>query len=462
MTALFTSPQHRPATLRRLLAGETAGLLAGSATQTTLAWWIAYAGGAADLARYGMAMAVCALVAMPLLSPLGDRWPKPRVVRWARGLLVVETLALALLAGAGVYDWPLLCGFGALSAVANAALLPAQASLLPELVRAARLPEAIRLRRGCQAAGGVLGPAVSGLLLATQGIAAAMGAALLLTLLAAGAAWPMASPRAMPRAVPATAWMEDLRAGLRAKWRVPVDRGWTLAGALMMVFFLPATGLLLPLRLQALGLPGGWLGACGAALSAGVMAGIAGLAPWFIGRLGRARAMGLAIGACGAAMAAVGLCSHPWALVAGFGAMGVCMSVTQLVGQTHRTLAVPERLRSRMAAAQLMLAHAAAALAPAVAGGLLTAWSVGAVYLWMAAGFLASGGLLLWVPDLRTFLRLDHAQVTNWYERQYPHAFPAPGWHAACLQPACSPLPLPARPGCAGRPTRSRACRAGR
>lgn len=423
MTSFLDSLRHHEPATRQLLIGETAGLLASASTQTALAWWIASSGGAADLARYGAATAVCALLALPLMSPLGDRVPKHRVIRWARAALLIEALVLAALAWLQIYSWPLLFLGGALSAVANAALLPAQASMLPELVSADRLPEAIRLRRGFQAVGGLVGPAVSGALLAMGSIAAAMTAALLMMLVAAGTSVRLDAPRVASTAAAPAGWLGDLRAGLRAKWGVPVDRWWTLTGALMMVSFLPATGLLLPLRLQALGLSGGWFGACGAALSVGVMAGVAGLAGALIRRLDRVRAMAAAIAVCGGAVGAVGLCDHPLALVALFALMGVCMSVTQLVGQTHRTLAIPEQFRSRMAAAQLTLAYLAAVAAPAAAGALLATWPVDVVYLWMAMGFLASGGLLLAIPELRPFLRLDHEQVKNWYGRRYPEAF---------------------------------------
>ena len=423
MTPFLNSLRHQPPALCKLLMGETAGLLAGASTQTTLAWWIAQSGGAADIARYGAAMAVCALVALPLMSPLGDRWPRHRVVSCARALLLIEGLALAAMAWMQVYDGPLLCLFGAGSAVCNAALLPAQASLLPVLVSPQRLPEAIRLRRGFQAVGGLVGPASSGALLAMHGVAVAMTGALLLMGIAACVAMRLDSPHPSSARAGSAGWLGDVRAGLRAKWGVPVDRWWTLTGALMMVFFLPAIGLLLPLRIQSLGLSSAWFGACSAALSVGVMAGVAGLAGALIKRLDRVRAMAVAIGACGCAVGAAGLCDHPLALVALFVLMGLCMSVTQLVGQTHRTLAIPEHFRSRMAAAQLTLAHLAASVAPAVAGALLTTWRVEVVYLWMAMGFLASGGLLLAIPDLRPFLRLDHERVRNWYGLQHPEAF---------------------------------------
>jgi hypothetical protein len=106
--------------------------------------------------------------------------------------------------------------------------------------------------------------------------------------------------------------------------------------------------------------------------------------------------------------------------------LGLCMSVTQLVGQTHRLLAMPEDFRARMTAAHLASAHLAAALAPALAGSLLAHWPVAAVYGFMSAGFLLSGLLLLAVPRLRPFLRLDHEQVKDWYGREHPEAFVRP------------------------------------
>jgi len=421
---LFTRILHRwPPQLYLLLVGEMTGLLAGAATQTALLWWIAREGGAADLTRYGLVVAACSMVALPIMSPLGDRWPKPSVVRWSRCLLLIEALALAVLACLDVYDGLALCLCGVLSAVCTAALLPAQTSMLPEFVAAERLPEAIRMRRGCQAAGGLLGPGLSGVLLGLQGVPAAMAAALVLGVVALVAAMRLGPTAARWAPTAPQGWLRDMRAGLRAKWGVGVDRWWTLAGALMMVFFLPATGLLLPLRLQSLGLSGAWLGACNAALSAGVLIGVAGLADALIRRQGRVRAIAIAIACCACAMGAAGLAGHPLALVACFALMGLCMSVTQLVGQTHRTLAVPEQFRSRMAAAQLTLAHLAASAAPAAAGALLAHWRVDAVYLCMAAGFLASGALLLAVPELGHFLRLDHEQVKDWYGRRYPKAF---------------------------------------
>lgn len=397
--------------------------MARASLQTGMAWWMVHAGGATHLAAYGAAVAFCSLMAIPLMSPIGDRWEKPRVIVCASLALVLESAVLAAMAWGDLYSWFVMTLCGCVSAIAHAALLPAQASLLPELVSAEQLPLAIRVRRGFQASGGLAGPSLSGVMIAGGGVPAAMGLALLLALGAAAGAWTLKGRPAMTRRAEQAGWFEEMRAGFRAKWEVRLDRWWTITGALMMVFFVPATGLLLPVRLQSLSLSGAWFGACGAALSFGVLAGIAGMAELLIRRCGRASAIGWAIGICGVAIAAVGLCQAAWALVVLFAIIGLCMSVTQLVGQTHRALAVPDAFRSRMAAAQLACAHLSAAVAPALAGALLVAWPVDEVYLFMALGFVVSGAMLCIVPDLGLFLRLDHGAAKGWYGRRYPAAF---------------------------------------
>lgn len=115
--------------LRRLLLSELFGLLAASGAQAGIAWWIASGGGAADLVRYGSGAAVMALLAAPLLSPWGDRVPKARLIRGARLVLVLDALALALLAQAGAYHLAWLCLCSLLSIAAGALLQPVEASI---------------------------------------------------------------------------------------------------------------------------------------------------------------------------------------------------------------------------------------------------------------------------------------------------------------------------------------------
>ncbi|WP_164962310.1 MFS transporter [Rubrivivax sp. JA1026] len=412
-----------PVPVRRLMLGELFGLLAAAAMHLALAWWISREGGADALARYGAVTALAALLATPLLSPAGDRWPKRRLIRLGKLVLVLDALAITLLCGAGVYDLRLICLCSLLSVAATALLWPAEASILPELVPADELPAAIRWRRGAQALGGLLGPGVGGVVLAAAGLPAAMLLNLLLFGVAALAAWNVGSTVRPAGAAPGRGWFDEMADGLRAKWQVRLDRWWTLVGALMMLCLLPATGLLLPLRIQGLGLSAAWFGACSGALSLGLLAGVAGLAPALIERVGRLRALAVATLACAAAIAGVGWGERAPLLVALFAVIGLALSVTQLVGQTHRMLAMPDDYRARMSAAHLAIAHLAAALAPALGGALLGVVAVPTVYLMLAAGFAFSGLLLMAVPGLAHFLRQDHEGARGWYGRHYPRAF---------------------------------------
>jgi MFS family permease len=405
------------------MLGELLGLLSTASMQMAVAWWIGREAGAGGLASYGALTGVAALIFTPLLSPAGDRWPKRTVIRLGRLMLVVDAVALATLCWTGTGDLTRLCLCGLWAAAACALLGPAESSILAELVAPELLPTAIRWRRAAQAAGGFVGPGLGGLAVAGLGLGAAMGLNLGLFTLAAGIAWRMALPIGVANPRVQRHWWAELADGLKAKWRVRLDRWWTLVGAVMMLSLLPATGLLLPLRIQVLGLSAAWFGACSAALSLGVLIGVLGLAPWMINRVGRVRALAVAILTCALAMAGVGLSDAAPVLVAMFALIGLCLSVTQLVGQTHRLLAMPAAYRARMTAAHLTVAHAVAAMAPAMAGGLLQEVAVAQAYVVLASSFAATGLLLLCVPELRHFLRQDHRDVEAWYGRQYPEAF---------------------------------------
>lgn len=398
-------------------------LLASTVGHGAALWWLARHGGVPGLTLYGALMAVLALISLPLLSPLGDRLCRCRLIAWGQALFVVEAVLLTGLAMTDGLSVPALCGCGAVATWANAIIQPARAGLLLDVVGAARLSAVIRVRRGAQALGTLGGPALGGLALALGDV----GLAFALQAVLAVAAWGFSCkvrPSATSTSTRSTEpWRVSLLAGLRAKWRVRVDRWWSLTGALMMVFFLPATGMLLPLRLQALGASPAWLGLCSSALSLGVLAGVLGLADRCMARLGRLRAMFVAIVACGVSLGGVGAVDQPAAVTLCFGVIGVCLSITQLMGQTHRSLAVPEDFRARMASAQLTLSQLAAVLSPLLCGALLRQWSVEWVYGLMSAGFLLSGLALLRVPDLRSFLAASPTEAVGWYERRYPEAF---------------------------------------
>jgi len=407
-----------------LLASDALTLLALMVGQVALPWWIASAGGAHDLALYSVVTSAFAVVAMPCLSPLGDRIAKRRLIQAALIAFALASAAVAGLASAGRYDLRALTLLGVVPVLAMAALIPSISSFVTELVAPGGLARAMGLQQSAQATGRMIGPAIGGAVLGAAGTAAALwlNAALLVF-----AGW---AARQLPAGVPPRhgrrAWRADLAAGMAANWRIPLERGWILVNFVSWIFLFPAFTMLVPLKVQSLGLSGTWLGLCEAGLSLGMLLGSLGGSAWLIARLGRYRTRVGAAVLQGAALACAGATgSGPW-LVACFAAAGFLNAAMVLVGLTHRMLARPQAYRARMVAGAVTTTYVASAIGPALAGVALLHASVSAIFMAFGMlGALASLGLAV-VPGFRAFMALDHEAVANFYERTFPAAFVDP------------------------------------
>ena len=412
------------APLSTLLLSDMLTVLADMVGYITLPWWIVHRGGAYDLAIYSTSIAIGTIFAMPLLSPLGDRYAKRPQIVWGVCALMVVAFALATLASLSDYGLMLIICIGVVTVVAKAFIDPASSTISAELVPANRLAEALRLRKSTQAAGRALGPALAGATLALGGIAATFWLNGILLGLAAYVTLqlPFQSPhrehhRGLAR------WWEDLRAGLHAKWIVPLERGWTLVNFLVWIFQGPAVGMLIPLKVQSLGLSGLWLGGCEAALSIGLLLGSFRGSDVLVSRFGR---FNVRVGAAmceGLALAASGWARSPVFLVLALTCVGFANASMGLVGATHRSLAIPQNFRVRILAASMMTTQIAGILGPMLAGAALTHWVVSKVYtcFGLATCLLAFG--FVFIPRSREFFALNHDQVKDWFRHEYPDAF---------------------------------------
>ena len=416
---------HAHPALRGVLLTDFLVLLAELSVAVILPWWITSRGGAPAIAAVSVTVAMATFFIVPAMSPFGDRFCKGRQITWGLAGLIAVAAMLAVLSFVGVFNVAGLAALAVLQVTATAFVDPARDAVLAELVAPARLPVAIRLRKTVLAVGGILGPLLAGALLAWAGVTAALcgyGALLTAAMLAASRIPQAAAFEARHDVL--IRWWGDLRAGLAAKWQVPMERGWTLVNFVVWIFQGPAVGLLVPIKVQALGLPGHWLGLALGALSTGVLVGSAFGAELLVRRLGRFRVrVGLGV-LEGLALAAVGWSASPGLLLAGLAAAGFCNAAMSLVGATHRALAIPRDYRVRLIAAGSMTTQVAGALGPAFVGMALASHSVAAVYtawgLLMAASVL---GFLL-VPRFKEFLALGHDETADWYRRQYPAVFP--------------------------------------
>ncbi|MBX3622685.1 MAG: MFS transporter [Rhizobacter sp.] len=406
-----------------LLASDLLMILALMVGHVTVPWWIAHEGGASHLALYAATMAGVSFFALPLLSPLGDRVSKRLLITAGLAATLVESLSLAMLATLGQYRIEWIVMLGTIQMVAMAVITPVSLSIAAELLPPEQLNEGLGYQRSAQAVGRLVGPVAGGALLAATGTAAALWANAALLVLACVLALRIEVPAATRGVRSAGRWLADLRAGLAAKWHIPTERGWTFVSFLVMIFFVPGIGMLVPLKVQSLGLSGAWLGACEAGLSVGLLAGSLGGSLWVAERVGRFRASTGAILGEGIALALLGWTHRPLLLVVLLTVVGGCVATVQAVGHTHRMLAMPQAFRARMTAVNMMVIQVAAVLGPGLAGVALAAWHVDEVYVACGVGLFVVGLGYRRVPGYRQFLGLSHAEAAGYYGREYPALF---------------------------------------
>ena len=420
---LFKSPLLGTS-FRWLLWSDALTLLAMMVGQVALPWWIAQSGGAHDLAVYGVLVSAMSFVALPLLSPFADRHPKRSLMTLGLLGFGIATGAMAVFAWRSHYRLDVVVAIEAVTVLAGALVMPATNSIVTELVPPAGLSQALGLQQTAQASGRLVGPAIAGAVLAAVGTppTLALGALLLF-----GAAWLATRlPRPDRVAAPAKArgrWVDEVRVGLRINWAIPIERGWVICNFIGAVFMVPCVAMLVPLKVQSLGLSAAWLGWCEAGLSLGLLVGSLGPATWWARAQGRfgARVGGSAL--IGLALALAGFTGDRHVLVACFAVVGVCAATTTLVGKTHRMLARPLAYRARMSAAAIMTIQVSQTLGPAIAGLALAHWSVRIVYVVFGLLSAASALGFFLIPGFRAFMALEHAEVDDWYGRTYPAAF---------------------------------------
>jgi len=406
-----------------LLWSDALTLLSTMVGQVALPWWITQSGGAHDLAVYGVVVSAMSIVMLPLLSPLADRHPKRSLI--VAGLLgfAVAASAMATVASLAHYRLGLILAIAGISVLADALVLPAMSSIVTELVPPAGLTSALGLQQTAQASGRLVGPAVAGAVLAAVGTAPTLWLGALLLLAATVVATRLPRPPQSDTARPRKQWSAEFRVGMRVNWAIPMERGWVLCNFVAAIVLLPCFTMLVPLKVQSLGLSAAWLGACEAGLSLGMLLGSLGLAQRWARAQGRFATRFTGAAAMGLMLAFAGWTTEPHLLVASFVVAGLCNSATTLVGKTHRMLARPLAFRARMAAASIMTVQVSQTLGPAVAGIALAHADVRGVYL--AFGLLSAAsalGLFL-IPGFRAFMALEHDEVDNWYGRTYPQVF---------------------------------------
>jgi predicted MFS family arabinose efflux permease len=386
----------RQRNFRLLLIGQTVSSLGNMLVPVALAFAVLdLADSASDLGYVLGASAVAMLLFMPIAGLLADRLSRRALMMAADSVRGTAQLAMGLLLVSGR---PAVLTIAALSAVVGAGsaiFIPAATGLTPALVPPEYLQQANGLQQTGNAAAGIAGPAIAGLLVVTigpgwaifaDGISFAVSVGLL--------AWLR-----VDRVVrPGSRWTADLREGWHDFW----SRSWfwTVVLAFALVNFLFAAYMVLgPVASKRYYDGAAAWATFGTAMAAGsVVGGIIAikLSPR------RPLRLGLPVTALAALMPLALAARLPVAAVACAAAVaGAGLIVFATLWQTSVQRNIPEDRLSRASSYDYLGSLIAAPVGFAVAGPAESAIGLTAALLWVGGLIVAVTALLLLLPSVR-------------------------------------------------------------
>ncbi|HVG29029.1 MAG TPA: MFS transporter [Pyrinomonadaceae bacterium] len=350
-TSPFSVLRHRD--FRLLWAGQFVSIM-GSQMQLVAINWHVYL-----LTRSSVALGLVGLVrVVPIVlcslagGVVADAFDRKRLMVAAQVVMLASAGALSALTAVGAAKVWIIYLLTALSSAATSFENPARQALVPALVPAADLPQAISLGLITFQTATVTGPLVAGLVLGAYGPAPvyAANAASFLAVMAA-VLMLRSGGRAEGEEIGVVSF-EALREGLRFVRRTPVIVQ-TMALDFVATFFASATALLPIFAREILRVDARGYGLLAASPAAGSV--VVGLVMARFGWIRRPGATVLAsVAVYGAATLAFGLSRVFWLSCASLAVVGAADTVSTVVRQTVRQLVTPDRLRGRMTSVNMI------------------------------------------------------------------------------------------------------------
>lgn len=355
-----------------LVSRASAGV-GGTMVRSAISWHLyTLTGSAFDLGLIGLVQFVPALLLSLPAGLVSDRYERRRIVQIAQALTLVATAVLSWQAFKETAVTPQLL-FVTIAIIASAASFsnPARAALLPMLVSRQDFPRVVTAASTIQALSFALGPALTGVVVATAGIAwAYLGAAVfvggsIVTLMFLTTRLPAARPGAIS--------LSAMLDGLRHVWADPVVLG-AMTLDLFAVILGGAAALLPVFAHDVLDVGASGFGVLSASLEIGALT--TAVIMLFVPPIRRVgRALLLTVACYGVATVAFGASRwFPLSVVA-YAAAGMADQVSVVLRQTTIQLQTPDHLRGRVSAVSSIFIGASNQLSAVESGFIAAATS---------------------------------------------------------------------------------------
>lgn len=401
---------HIPPALRhRKFALLWAGMLisvAGSQMQLWALFWHIRSLSDQPVAVSGVGVArFLPILLLSLFAGLtADRRNRRRVMLTTQSIMMLTALSLAALTAFGEIQLWHIYLLTALQAAAIAFDTPARQALIPNLLPKQDLPSAFSLNSIAMTTGSIVGPALSGVVIAYAGqqftylFNAVSYLAVIAALIAMGEVPQQAAARISSRGIDWAA----IRQGIRFILHSPI-----ILSSMLLDFlatFFSSANTLLPFVAQDILKVGpveyGWL--AGAQSIGGIIAGLA------LSQRSNLRRQGVillnAVLVFGAATMVFGISRWFWLTFLALALIGAADAVSTVLRNTIRQLQTPDALRGRMVSINQIFFMGGPQLGEIEAGLVAQAFGVPAAIITGGLGCILAVGLVNWRwPELRRF-----------------------------------------------------------
>lgn len=333
-----------------------------------------------------------------------DRRNRQRVMLTTQSIMMLTAVSLAALTAFGVIQLWHIYLLTALQAAAIAFDTPARQALIPNLLPKQDLPSAFSLNSIAMTTGSIVGPALSGVVIAYAGqqftylFNAVSYLAVIAALIAMGEVPQQAAARISSRGIDWAA----IRQGIRFILNSPI-----ILSSMLLDFlatFFSSANTLLPFVAQDILKVGpveyGWL--AGAQSIGGIIAGLA------LSQRSNLRRQGVillnAVLVFGAATMVFGISRWFWLTFLALALIGAADAVSTVLRNTIRQLQTPDALRGRMVSINQIFFMGGPQLGEIEAGLVAQAFGVPAAIITGGLGCILAVGLVNWRwPELRRF-----------------------------------------------------------
>lgn len=382
-------------------------------------WWMISEYGGESLSTLLTITIIISFILLQILAPLADLKSKKKILILSSILFSGSFFFMATFSTFN--DMAIYIGAIAFLSVSVVATLskPAQNAIMPEITSNNRVSLLIQRNKVITSLIAILGPLLAGYL-GTLSLTYGFILAGLLMLMSILVAYTLPDQKGEPHKKGTEDWLQAILAGWRVKKRATVEFWFTCATAVTNTLVTPFFMILIPLTIKNKFSASAFsYGLAESAVAVGSLFAAAILLPFLNKKLKKVWICSVGVFLAGVGITVSSLSENLAIFNLSVPIVGAGIAVFSMNGMSHRLLAFPKAMRSRMTAIDLSISKLTRVLGLSMTGLLITFFDADTVGLMYGACIMVLSFTLFMIPDWREFMSLNHDQLEGYFQRKY-------------------------------------------